>query len=265
MQEKTQSPQAAIRRGVAGCCLLSIAIILAAQLAEAQLQTAAPLASFEVATIKPTPSADSGNGFWSPPGVGRFFAHGVSVQFLLQMAYGVEASQIAGNPSWLDSDFYDIEAKPEEGIKLSRDELKPRLQSLLAERFHLAAHFETRKLRGYALTAAKGGPKLQPTKGDHFPGFRVHITTGHLEGFNWSMPYLATMLQRTTGTPVADQTGIAGSYDIKLEFASDTQPDSPLPNLFTALRESLGLELKAKQVPESSLVIDHIDRAPTEN
>ncbi len=102
--------------------------VFAVPFAFAQSQPGAPAQpSFEAATIKPTPSADPGKGYWSPPGTGRFFAHGVSVQFLIQMAYGIEADQISGKPSWLDSDFYDIEAKPEEGIKLSRDELKPRL------------------------------------------------------------------------------------------------------------------------------------------
>ncbi|MGA3130026.1 MAG: TIGR03435 family protein [Terracidiphilus sp.] len=222
-------------------------------------------ASFEAATIKPTPNPDPGQGYWSLPGIGRFSAHSLTVQFLIQMAYGVEADQISGKPSWLDSNFYDVEAKPEEGIKLSREELKPRLQNLLAERFRLAAHFETKMVRGYALIVAKGGPKLQTTKGDHFPGFRISAGAGHLEGLNWSMPYLAKMLQHTTDLPVADQTGIAGSYDIKLQFAPDIEQDSTLPTVFTALRETLGLELKAQQVPIQVLVIDHIDRVPVAN
>lgn len=239
---------------------------LCAPFALAQSQSGAPpQPSFEAATVKPTPQADPGKGYWSPPGIGRFFAHGVSVQFLIQMAYGLEADQISGKPSWLDSDFYDAEAKPEEGIKLSRDELKPRLQNLLAERFHLAAHFETKMVRGYALVAGKSGPKLQLTKGDHFPGFRTNMGAGRLEGFNWSMPYLATMLQRVTGLPVADRTGIPGNYDIKLEFAPELEQDSTLPSLFTALRETLGLALKVQQIPQQVLVIDHIDRVPVAN
>jgi uncharacterized protein (TIGR03435 family) len=241
-------------------------VSVAAAFALAQVNAGAPAQpSFEAATIKPTPNADPGQDYWSLPGIGRFYAHGVSVQFLIQLAYGIESDQLAGKPSWLDSDFYDIEAKPEEGIKLSREELKPRLQSLLAERFHLAAHFETRMVRGYALLVAKGGPKLQPTKGDHFPGFRVHTGAGQLEGLNWSMPFLATMLRRVTGLPVADQTGIPGSYDIKLAFAPDIEQDSTLPTVFTALRETLGLELKAQQVPMQVLVIDRIDRTPAAN
>jgi uncharacterized protein (TIGR03435 family) len=224
-----------------------------------------PQPSFETATIKPTPNADAVNGYWSRPGIGRFYAHSLPVRFLIQLAYGVEANQIAGKPSWFDSDFYDVDAKPEEGIKLSPDELRPRLQNLLIGRFHLVAHFETRTVRGYALLVAKGGPKLQPTKGDHFPGWRIDASAGHLEGLNWSMPYLATMLQRATGIPVADETGIAGSYDIKLRFAPGLDQDSTLPSLFTALHETLGLELKAQQVPMQVLVIDHIDRVPTPN
>lgn len=239
---------------------------LTAPLARAQSNaTPAARASFEAATVKPTPNPDPGQGYWNYPGQSRFSAHDLSLQFLIQMAWGIEADQISGKPSWLDSDFYDIEAKPEEGIKLSREELKPRLENLLAERFHLAAHFETRMVRGYALIVAKGGPKLQPTKGDHFPGFRINTGAGHLEGINWSMPHLASLLQRVTSLPVADRTGIAGSYDIKLEFAPEIDQDSGLPSVFTALHETLGLELKAQQVPMQVLVIDHIDRTPAAN
>ena len=120
-------------------------------------------------------------------------------------------------------------------------------------------------VRGYALVVAKGGPKLQPTKGDHFPGWRIDTSAGHLEGLNWSMPYLAKMLQHATDLPVGDETGITGSYDIKLEFAPELEQDSTLPSVFTALRETLGLELKAQQIPQQVLVIDHIDRVPVAN
>lgn len=246
------------------------AILFAAPLARTQSNSAPPAQpSFEAATVKPTLHPDPGQGYWNYPGQGRFSAHGLSLEFLIRMAWDVEANQLTGKPSWLDSDFYDIEAKPEEGIKLSPSELKPRLQSLLAERFHLAAHFETKMVRGYALVVAKGGPRLQPTKGSKFPNWRTDTSSGHLEGLNWSMQFLAQMLQRATHIPVADQTGIAGSYDINLRFAPDPEPnldqDSSFPSLFTALRETLGLELKAQQVPMQVLVIDHIDRVPAAN
>ncbi len=225
--------------------------------------------SFETATVKPTAHPDPGHGYWNYPGQSRFSAHSLSLDFLIQMAWGIEADQLANEPSWLNSDFYDIEAKPEEGVKLSHDELKPRLQGLLIERFHLATHFETKMVRGYTLVVAKGGPKLQASRGDHFPGWRIDTSTGHLEGLNWSIPYLAQMLQRATHIPVADRTAITGSYDIKLQFtpdlASDVDQDSAQPSLYTALRETLGLELRAQKIPLQVLVIDHIDRIPTAN
>jgi uncharacterized protein (TIGR03435 family) len=228
-------------------------------------QDAPSLPSFEVATIRQTPPGNQENGFWTPPGVGLFTAHSVSLAFLIQIAFGVDGNQISGSPKWLDSDLFDVAAKPENGILLSREELRPRLQNLLQQRFHLATHFDTKMVRGYALVAAQGGPKLKATAGDRLPGFRIYVGPGRLEGINWSMPYLAAMLQKPAGLPVADKTGIAGSYDIKLEFAPDIETDSPLPSLFTALRERLGLELKAQKVSVQILVIDHLDRVPTDN
>src|ERR1039457_252318 len=82
----------------------------------------AALSSFEVATIRQTPPGRQGNSVWSPPGVGRFTADSVSLEFLVEMAFGVDHNQIAGNPKWFGSDFYDVVAKPESGISLTRDE-----------------------------------------------------------------------------------------------------------------------------------------------
>lgn len=189
----------------------------------------------------------------------------MTLAFLIQMAYGVDSDQIAGKPNWLDSDLYDIVAKPENGVALSREELKPLLQDFLQQRFHLVIHHQTRLVPGYALLVAKGGPRLQPTQGGHPPGFRLYVGPGKLQGINWSMPYLAAMLQRPAGLPVINQTTVKGSYDITLEFAPDIESDSSLPTIFTALRETLGLELKAGKVPVDVVVIDSLDRTPTEN
>jgi uncharacterized protein (TIGR03435 family) len=79
------------------------------------------------------------------------------------------------------------------------------------------------------------------------------------------MPFLASTLQHPAGLPVIDQTGLTGAYDIKLYFAEDQDMESSLPSLFTALHESLGLELKSGKVSIPILVIDHLDRSPTEN
>ena len=253
----------ALMKGQAAIFLLGVLTV--ASSAAQTSQDSAALPSFEVATIRATPPGRQGNSVWSPPGVGRFSADSVSLEFLVEMAFGMDHNQITGGPKWLDSVFYDVVAKPESGISLTRDELRPRLQSLLEQRFHLATHFETQLVRGYVLLVAEGGPKLKPSAKDKPPGFRVYVGPGRIEGLNWSMPYLAAMLQRPAGLPVADKTGVAGSFDIKLEFAPDIEQPSSLPSLFTALRETLGLELKAQKVPVQILVIDHIDRVPTDN
>ncbi|HEX4037027.1 MAG TPA: TIGR03435 family protein [Acidobacteriaceae bacterium] len=221
--------------------------------------------SFEVATIRRTPPNDPDESLWSPPGIGRFEATHVTLGFLLHMAFDVDENEIAGKPKWFDSTHYDLAAKPEEGIRLTREQLRPLLQNLLQQRFHLASHFETRMERGYELVVAKSGPKLRNTTTDRPPGYRIFVAPGELRGANWSMSYLASMLQQVMGEPVVDNTGLAGSYDINLHFAPDVESDSPLPSVFTAVKESLGLELKAGRVPVRFLVVDHLDETPTAN
>jgi uncharacterized protein (TIGR03435 family) len=222
--------------------------------------------SFEVASIRAAPQADPKTGSWSIPGSGRFTATHVSLVLLVQLAYGIDNSQIANKPGWLESDLYDIVAKPEDGIHLTRDELKPRLQNLLHQRFHLVTHMEMRSSRGYALVVAKGGPRLTSTKRDHFPGFRIHVGSGDMRGFNWSMPQLAKYLTPAAGFPVVDQTGITGNYDISFSYNPETDAgDSTLPPLDAALKEATGLFLKPQKVSVETIVIDSVNKVPTEN
>jgi len=226
----------------------------------------AKLPSFEVATVKPAPpDADPKTGGWSSPAVGRFTATHVPLSLLIQLAYDVSAEQIANKPGWLETNLYDIAAKPEDGIRLTRDELRPRLQDLLQQRFHLAVHTETRLNSGYALVVAKGDSHLTPTKGDHFPGFRINVSSGHMRGANWSMPQLAKYLTSAAGFPVVDQTGITGSYDIDFNYNPKPNVDSTLPVLDVALKEATGLLLKPQKVPVETIVIDSVDKVPTEN
>ena len=225
----------------------------------------APSPAFEVATVKPAPQADASTGSWSPPGIGKFTATHVSLALLIQLAYGVDGSQIANKPGWLDSTLYDVAAKPEAGVKLSREELKPRLQKLLQERFHLVAHSESRLGRGYALVIAEGGPHLTPTKEDHFAGFRINVSPGQMRGANWSMPQLAKYLTSAAGFPLADQTGLAGSYDIDFSYSPQGDADSSLPSLEVALKQATGLLLKPTKVPVETVVIETVDQVPTAN
>jgi uncharacterized protein (TIGR03435 family) len=228
-------------------------------------QTASGLPSFEVATIRPNPGADPSRGEWSLPDTGSFRAKGLSLQYLIELAYGINAEQVGNAPAWLNYDVFDISAKPEIGIKLSREELRPRLQSLLRERFHLVTHEELRSVPGYALTVSRGGAKLKSTDGSRSPGWRVDVSQGSVKGINWNMAELAKNLGGLMGRTVADTTGISGSYDISFEYATDDQTNSKLPQLFTALTESTGLRLVPEKVPVQVLMIDKIDREPTEN
>jgi len=225
-----------------------------------------PPAAFEVASIRRAPpDTDPMTGHWSFHGIGRFNATHVSLARLIQLAYNIDDSQIANQPRWLETSLYDVDAKPEAGVHLSLEELRPRLQNLLQERFHFSAHMETRSSRGYALVIAKDGPSLTPTKGDHFPGWRTNVSSGHMRGVNWSMPWLAQYLTSAAGFPVVDQTGLTGSYDIGFDYNPKPDADSPLPSLDVALKQATGLLLKPQKVPVETLVIDSIDEVPTAN
>lgn len=227
-------------------------------------QTSHP--TFEVSSVKPAPpGADPNTGSWSFPSIGRFAASHVSLALLIQLAYDIDKSQIANDPGWLDTNLYDIVAKPEDGIRLTRDELRPRLQDLLQQRFHLVVHTETRSSRGYALVIADGGSHLSPTKADHFPGFRIHVGSGEMRGLNWSMPQLAKYLTPAAGFPVVDQTGLTGSYDIAFSYNPKPDSDSTLPSLDVALKQATGLLLKPQKVPVETIVIDSVDKVPTAN
>jgi len=233
--------------------------------AAARAQTAPPAPSFEVASIRPTPNADPTKGSWSLPNTGEFHTTSLALNWIIQLAYDVDAKQIEGKPAWLDSDCYDIQAKPEGGIKLTREQLRPLLQNLLQQRFHLVTHRETRTVSGYALVVAKSGAKLQPTKGGFPPNWSDNFSPGNLIGHNLTTVFLAQKLTPLSGLPCVDRTGLTGNYDIGVEYNADLDTNSPLPSLFTALQESLGLKLEPQKVPVDFLIIDHIDRTPTEN
>jgi uncharacterized protein (TIGR03435 family) len=242
--------------------LLSFPVLFLVPAATAQT----PHPTFEVATVRPSPpDADPKTGNWTIPGKGQITATHVSLALLVKLAYDVDDSQITNKPGWLDSKLYDIAAKAEDGIQLTREELRPRLQDLLQQRFHLVVHTETHVVRGYALVVAKGGPHLIPTKGDRFPGFRINVSPGQMHGLNWSMPQLAKYLTPPAGFPVVDQTGIAGSYDVSFSYDSDLKPDSNLPRLNEALKQATDLLLEPGKVPVEFLVIDSADWVPAEN
>lgn len=243
-------------------CTGRMAIILWATVAVPSRAQAVSAASFEVASVRQVPP---GRGYTSisRSESARFIARNVSMALLIEMAFGVDENQIAGDKlGWLNSELYDVEAKPEGDVSLSYEQLRPLLQKLLAQRFKLAVHHERKEVRGYALTIAKSGPRLQVSKEVSSTGY---ILRDSIRSSSISMPTLAATLARPVGRPVIDKTGITGNYDIKLSFAPFEATNSSLPSIFTALQEQLGLRLESEKVPIEILVIDHLEKVPSEN
>jgi uncharacterized protein (TIGR03435 family) len=227
----------------------------------AQSQPSPP--AFEIASLKLSPKGNSGTTYFSPYGTDRFTITNAPPDVLLQLAFGVLPYQISGAPKWFESERYDLTARAEDDVKLTARELQPRLQRLLAERLRLAVHRERKEFAGFALVVSKDGPKLKEStaeateQGTIFPGgMRLPGAT---------MDWLASMLSNPVGRPVVNQTGIAGSYDIDLSYAKESDARSSLPSLFTTLEQRLGLKLEAHTVTVEMLTIDRIERVPVEN
>ncbi len=252
-------------------------------------------AEFEVASIKPNNSGGNNMGAMAQPG-GRFGAQNVSLQFLVSMAYGVKDFQIvADGSSWMNTERFDITAKAPDGTANGFEPLRPMLQSLLADRFKLVLHRETKELPVYELVAARGGLKVtapkdgscaipdpkNPRPREDFP-FCDNIRKGRglIDAYGITMPRLLPPLSDVLGRVVVDKTGFTGIFDGRLEFAPDetvadatagnraAQPaqaaDSAKPSIFTALQEQLGLKVESAKGPVDVLVVDHVER-PTAN
>lgn len=246
-------------------CAAWLACSATAPQAHSQAADAAAKApKFEVASIRMIPADDvvplPGSPF-SPPGVGVFTIREVTLAMAIAWAFGLDQDRISGGPDWLDHQFYEISAKPEGDVGLSYAQIRPLMQQLLEDRFHLTYHRATKQVKGYVLVSAKGGPKLTLTKG----GSNGFILSNRIQMSNVSVQNLAGVLSHVLGQPVADLTGLKGNYDIRLDYAPMDGTESTLPSISTALEEQLGLELEKRQVPVEMFVIDHVDRVPTPN
>jgi uncharacterized protein (TIGR03435 family) len=229
---------------------------------------------FDVASIKP--SEERGVMYVRTLPGGRLVVN-APVRLMLMNAYGIQFSQIAGEPDWLSSETWSIDARA--GGNATRDELMLMLRSLLADRFHLTVHHESRETSVYALTVAKKGSKLPapkeggcatPVAGQPEPAAppcgRVRISMSPpdvvMEGGGVTMPELARVLAIPLSRPVVDRTGLGAAYDIRLRFSNG--PDAEEAGIFTAIQEQLGLKLESAKAPVDIVVIDHVER-PTAN
>jgi uncharacterized protein (TIGR03435 family) len=231
--------------------------------------------AFEVATIKLSIPDRLGKGFGMKGH--EFLTFNTSLSDLILFAYGLNAKQIAGGPDWLYNEKYDLTGKPDREGQPNSKQTKTMVQKLLADRFQLTFHREKKVLPSFAIVVAKSGPKLTKSgsdpKGD--PGLNFP-KLGFLVCQNASMSDLAALLQVSTlSRPVIDQTGLTGRYDFKLiwtptedqvvSFGVYSLPppadNAELPpDLFTAMRDELGLRLITTKAPADVFVIDRAEK-----
>ena len=223
---------------------------------------------FEVATVKPAPPQAEGRTdtrFSTDTDKGQLTYSNVNLKQVIGRAYKVQQYQITG-PDWLETERFDIAAKfaPHSSV----EQWALMLQALLADRFKLALHHETKELPVYALTLTKGGAKFKSSETDSGIASNSNRTQWHVTA-KVSMAGFAEFLTGEAGRPVLDKTGLSGSYELKLDWSPDTAPAGAdavsLPSLFTALQEQLGLKLESAKGPVDMLVVDHAERVPTEN
>lgn len=251
-------------------------------------QTAERKPVFEAATIKPTDPAAKGSFYNTDPG--RVDAQNWTLKSYILIAYSLRPYQLSGISGWMDSDHFDIMAKLEdmgdEGLPSKDDprarrqaegaRLRSALQALLAERFHLKFHRDSKTMPGYAMSLAKGGFKPAPVAGGSGPSMRYG--GGHLTAKQASMESMATFLENQLDQPVADFTQLPGFFDFTLDWTPDDMrsrsgPDAPpqssvyiasdpakTASIFTALQEQLGLKLETKRIPVDIIVVDSAER-----
>jgi uncharacterized protein (TIGR03435 family) len=238
--------------------------------------------AFEVATVKLSGPQSRVLGTLTYPG-GRVLAQNRTLAQLMEEAFNVQAFQISSSQEWEHEIRYDVEAKPPADSKASKsfpsnpklpmsEEQREMLQSLLAERFHLKYHRETRQGPVYLLIKTNKKLMLQPAKdksdypwvGGIYGGQKggMIAATG-VAGINAPMELLATRLSQRVGKPVLDRTGLSGSFDFEAESHADESQSDLISSILSSVQE-LGLKLVAAKGPTETIVVDHAEK-PQEN
>jgi uncharacterized protein (TIGR03435 family) len=220
---------------------------------------------FDVASVKPSNPNAEGGSLRFLPGEGLGIAN-IALKALIEFAYNVNDDQLAGGPSWITSERYDIQAKPaqpdgpvdlrqasDEEIAKVQERHRQRMRALLKERFQLAVRREEKSLPIYVLLVGKNGPRM--TESEPQDGGPRHVQQGRdgrMTAKRCTMQRLAEILSMGAGRPVRDRTGLEKRYDFALEWtanATPVDPDgaTPPPALSTALQEQLGLKLEAQR------------------
>jgi len=243
--------------------LIGIAVLASAAVFA---QTPDTRPSFVVASIKPNTTGSVSSS--SHGAKGQIVMDNQSLHRLVERAYNVKAFQVIG-PDWMDSLRFDVAAKyPPDATDEDKTAM---LRTLLEDRFKLVVHRESKEKQGYALVVAKGGFKLKPVE----PGPGGTDTNGNgrvvtVTATRHSMAQVADYVSRRLSETVVDRTDIAGVYDYKFRYTIDDQnvdgvEATGVPTLPAALLDNLGLRLQAQKIPVEFIVVDRVERVPTEN
>jgi uncharacterized protein (TIGR03435 family) len=231
--------------------------------------------SFEVATIKPSKPDQPGKLF----GVqgNHFRTVNTTLADMIKFAYGVQDKQIIGAPSWVESDKWDIEAQPDAPGAPNKDQLTTMMRKLLADRYQLKFHKETKEMPAYLLTVAKTGQKMKASTSENsLPAlFFRGLSPVTLTVVNATMENVCDLFQSAVlDRPVVDQTALKGKWDFLLKWTADDSQfggmgvkvpppseaaDAP-PPLFTAIQEQIGLKLEAGKANVPVYVIDKAEK-----
>ncbi len=200
-----------------------------------------------------------------------------SLQDILRAAFGMQDDRISGSPDWATAERFDIEAKVDDSDvaklgTLTFEQRRAMLLPLLVDRFDLKFHYEQRDLPTYDLVIAKGGSKLKESNAEFTQRHIRPVGSGQLESIGTPLKALVPILSRQLGRTVFDKTGLTGLYDYNLQWTPDSglgpspngsngnADSASRPDLFTALREQLGLSLESQKGPVEVAVVDHIGK-----
>jgi uncharacterized protein (TIGR03435 family) len=258
-------------------CALAFILMSSYSGFSAEAQDAAAVSStgpeYDVATVKVNDTGSSSSRLSVTDDLLR--ATNVQLWSLLEAAYDIRHNQIDGLPHWAQVEHYDITAKvvemsPQQLRGLSRDQREVMLQHLLAQRFDLRTHVETRTLPLLKLIVTKEGIKFtewqKPSDDQDQKKGSMYTNNEELTATGVPMASLVRFLSSTTQMPVVDETGLKGTYDFHLKWQREEEGqtsglhDQGLPTIYAALPEQLGLKLESGKGPVNVLVVDHIEQ-----
>jgi uncharacterized protein (TIGR03435 family) len=238
-------------------------------------------AEFEVASIKPSPEGQPGNGGFNVTAT-ELLSRNTSLADIIIFAFELHLAQVTGLPRWANSERYDIVARLPQGGEPSDAQVRTMLKNLLQSRFGLSFHTEKRELPVYAISIGKNGPAgIKMVKNTTNGGRIGSQGLGRVSFSGVTMAGFAGQMQiRVLDRPVIDQTGLTDSYDFTLNWRPDefqfprasaaqrayavANGADALPDLFTAFQEQLGLKLGATKAIVDVLAVDQVSK-PSEN